>query len=1220
MYQLMRQRHGIGSVAQDSDDEGEELQLFMSDFDLHKQGEQGFIKHHVAKLLDNSADAPISASLDIKLTLPSSSNKNSSSSIPQPDEGGEDTDDERDELDLIGNSQKDVAEESSKSTRASSHSSKTHREDEQPAEVKMKETTKDKVEGEAVMNVEAHTSSTPSELVYPAIPRSTKSEARTEALFTPTSQKDTQQPERVPLKATPTEVGISPSLFIAHRSPIVIPAPLEPSLSIEQSTVVVTPLPNQALPAEMPELHNFHKIDYTLPHPSILPAEFNRKKASKRKKDRSDKKSDDLPMGFNRWAASVIANPVYTRMKRSTKCLSTKDWSVAIAELRLIRTVERIEKLKAEGRWSFRQTKKQRGVGGLMKTHWDYLMDEMKWMRTDFREERKWKLALAYNISTAVLEWHALKSWDERVAHGVCVKWKPVEEDIEQGVLDSGMDIDQEAVDVTMEEPEESRQSSKSLLNVDYTSDDDDMDNEAIDPKDVINPLDTNAEIQGALDGTDDLKEEENARAEAKEAEAAAAVKPKQEDLDDASALQVGDTDVKQDLQDTEVIGLKATSKDPMLGSKSSSHSVNGDTDENKANLTKGKISAYAPMREKIVYGPSDKLFIGPEDLDSFPHLGARDSAENDILHALGLDTLFPELQPFGMLDVAPPVVPEPTKKRSSRSADKDDPNKRVEETNYTKVLPSNQFMTVKPTLLGPLEPAKRWKDGHWLPMEEYAIPADPDSTSRITEESLCELFDFKVKTGKGDGLQPKDLRQPRNNDQHWSTNDELLLKSLIDRYPGNWNLIAECFNGARLTTPSDRRTAGDCQDKWRAKWASDLQAKSLVSHNDSQPDEQGQASGSNADGELIPTVTPSTSMTTRGVKRLASASVSSQQAPSLAAGSDPKKRRRHFHIGESVRKASRKRQEQVQKNLTNQRKPQAQMHDTHIQLHKLPKVTPAELSRQKAEREAAQLAELQKARARQDELTAKNAPRLAGVPQPIAPQSQAALQTAHPQQSQPQPQGQLQTQAGPSTQPIPQLTPQQMQHQLLLQAQARAAAQNQAQVGQANQAGSVASQLQGTNVIARISTPSAPAGVAGGTRLTSQQILQLQNSRSLSAHMAGSASTTAMNGNTTASSLVNRDPTASPAHGVNSPHLNGTIGANSPSPATVGQTVLSAPSGTNTGRLSNGHYLGFSPDQQQMASLNQLRMHMMMQQQAAQQLREQQNQQQQGQQGQGQG
>lgn len=48
-----------------------------------------------------------------------------------------------------------------------------------------------------------------------------------------------------------------------------------------------------------------------------------------------------------------------------------------MTELRLIRALERIDSLKDGGRWSFRQPKKQRGIGGLVKTHWDYLMDEM---------------------------------------------------------------------------------------------------------------------------------------------------------------------------------------------------------------------------------------------------------------------------------------------------------------------------------------------------------------------------------------------------------------------------------------------------------------------------------------------------------------------------------------------------------------------------------------------------------------------------------------------------------------------------------------------------------------------------------------------------------------------------------------------------------------------------------------------------------------------------
>lgn len=39
--------------------------------------------------------------------------------------------------------------------------------------------------------------------------------------------------------------------------------------------------------------------------------------------------------------------------------------------------MEKIEALKDDGKWGYRQMKKQRGVGGLTKTHWDHLLEEM---------------------------------------------------------------------------------------------------------------------------------------------------------------------------------------------------------------------------------------------------------------------------------------------------------------------------------------------------------------------------------------------------------------------------------------------------------------------------------------------------------------------------------------------------------------------------------------------------------------------------------------------------------------------------------------------------------------------------------------------------------------------------------------------------------------------------------------------------------------------------
>lgn len=49
---------------------------------------------------------------------------------------------------------------------------------------------------------------------------------------------------------------------------------------------------------------------------------------------------------------------------------------VATEEVRANIAFERIEQLKAEKAWTFRQPKKQR-IGQVPKAHWDHLLDEM---------------------------------------------------------------------------------------------------------------------------------------------------------------------------------------------------------------------------------------------------------------------------------------------------------------------------------------------------------------------------------------------------------------------------------------------------------------------------------------------------------------------------------------------------------------------------------------------------------------------------------------------------------------------------------------------------------------------------------------------------------------------------------------------------------------------------------------------------------------------------
>lgn len=147
--------------------------------------------------------------------------------------------------------------------------------------------------------------------------------------------------------------------------------------------------------------------------------------------------------------------------------------------------------------------------------------------------------------------------------------------------------------------------------------------------------------------------------------------------------------------------------------------------------------------------------------------------------------------------------------------------------------------------------------------------------------------------------LKEKDPRK-RGADHLWSSNDDALLKSFIDKYPNNWALISECFNASRLTISTDKRTPRDCLERWKDKWGIDSRQR---------------PSEASAMVEDTPPPTPS-QMTTRGVKRLASASVSGPNSVAGAAGSEPRKRRRHALVIETIRKAAKKRADLAQKAL----------------------------------------------------------------------------------------------------------------------------------------------------------------------------------------------------------------------------------------------------------------------------------------------------------------
>ncbi|RKP25560.1 hypothetical protein SYNPS1DRAFT_22501 [Syncephalis pseudoplumigaleata] len=92
------------------------------------------------------------------------------------------------------------------------------------------------------------------------------------------------------------------------------------------------------------------------------------------------------------WQIRAEHQPLYKQVQSAKKVVSSQEW-------------KRVEQLKEASMWSLRQPKRHKAPPRT-KTHWDYVLDEMKWLRTDFKEERKWKRAMAYYLARWVRDWH----------------------------------------------------------------------------------------------------------------------------------------------------------------------------------------------------------------------------------------------------------------------------------------------------------------------------------------------------------------------------------------------------------------------------------------------------------------------------------------------------------------------------------------------------------------------------------------------------------------------------------------------------------------------------------------------------------------------------------------------------------------------------------------------------------------------------------------------
>lgn len=396
-------------------------------------------------------------------------------------------------------------------------------------------------------------------------------------------------------------------------------------------------------------------------------------------------------------------------------------------------------------------------------------------MRVDFREERRWKYALAFNISTAVLEWHEAETREERVKLGICMHWKPPRttdsssSPLQQRRHQQNLEVDNEGV--------AGEQCDKEQTYSDQESGDDDDEGE-VEQREIVDALEAGAALEEALEesGSRSGSGESGESSQRQSVGPDGGLRPKLEDVEDSSALgnvggawqrdanamdvddvQSGERERNQAADDdaeraqttkteaVDLVGLKPDSNDPVLGSQTSSESQSSTLPAPCSSKSAPKSNLYAPLRERIAYSDDNKLFVDNDDLDlvkALSELTTEDSSlatfDFEAARPLDLSDLFPDLQVLGMPDVAPS---EP-KKRSEKKSERDD-NKRVDDSGYTKIAPMGRFMLCKPTLLSPLQPVRRWKNGKWLPPEEPAVTEAESLSNKLTDEQLSGESDF---------------------------------------------------------------------------------------------------------------------------------------------------------------------------------------------------------------------------------------------------------------------------------------------------------------------------------------------------------------------------------------------------------------------------------------------------------------------------------------------
>jgi len=133
--------------------------------------------------------------------------------------------------------------------------------------------------------------------------------------------------------------------------------------------------------------------------PSAFPPGSKLEALARYSVDDDTQKEPKIPDYFDQWyTVKTMPTSVNELLMKSSKTVSTADHNINRQDAIITKVSERIHELQEQGLWSLQQIQKAPEPPQAL-CHWDYLLKEVKWLSTDYREERKWKIAQSQQLA-----------------------------------------------------------------------------------------------------------------------------------------------------------------------------------------------------------------------------------------------------------------------------------------------------------------------------------------------------------------------------------------------------------------------------------------------------------------------------------------------------------------------------------------------------------------------------------------------------------------------------------------------------------------------------------------------------------------------------------------------------------------------------------------------------------------------------------------------------